>query len=83
MTPHDPVDDLAKREDPYNVANASRIFILPNLMTAANLFCGFMAIVNCVHARLAESSMTGTYLGGLRSRPLPVCGRVHHWSGRF
>jgi CDP-diacylglycerol--serine O-phosphatidyltransferase len=54
--------DLAKRQDPYNVAQASRIYILPNLMTAGNLFCGFMAIVNCIHARLAESSLSGEYL---------------------
>ena len=27
-------DDLERREDPYNVTNASRIYFLPNLMTA-------------------------------------------------
>jgi CDP-diacylglycerol--serine O-phosphatidyltransferase len=55
--------EMAQRANPYNVAQASRIFFLPNLMTAGNLFCGFMAVVNCVHARLAESSLTGDYLG--------------------
>ena len=55
--------DFAKRDDPYNVARASRIYFLPNLMTAANLFCGFMAVINCIHARLAESAFTGDYLG--------------------
>jgi CDP-diacylglycerol--serine O-phosphatidyltransferase len=55
-------DDLAHREDPYNVTNASRIYFLPNLMTAGNLFCGFLAVVNCIHARLAESALTGEYL---------------------
>lgn len=54
--------DLADREDPYHVTRASRIFFWPNLMTAANLFCGFMAVVNSVHARLAESAFTGEYL---------------------
>ena len=54
--------DLARREDPYNVTQASRIYFLPNLMTAGNLFCGFMAIVNCIQARLAETSSTGIYL---------------------
>lgn len=58
-----PDDDLASREDPYNVTQASRIYLLPNLMTAGNLFCGFMAIVNCIQARLAETSLTGEYLG--------------------
>jgi CDP-diacylglycerol--serine O-phosphatidyltransferase len=54
--------DLASREDPYNEAQASRIYILPNLMTAGNLFCGFMAVVNCIHARLAGTSDDGLYL---------------------
>ncbi|MEO5959418.1 MAG: CDP-diacylglycerol--serine O-phosphatidyltransferase [Opitutaceae bacterium] len=56
-------EDLAKREDPYNVTQASRIYFLPNLMTAGNLFCGFMAIINCIQARLAETSFTGEYRG--------------------
>ena len=50
-------------EDPYNVAQASRIYFLPNLMTAGNLFCGFMAIVQCIQARLAETTTTGEYNG--------------------
>ena len=56
-------DDRASREDPYNVTQASRIYFLPNLMTAGNLFCGFVAIVNCIQARLAETIATGEYLG--------------------
>ena len=61
---HDPVEDadLAAREDPYNEATASRIYILPNLLTAGNLLCGFMAVVNCIHARLAGTSDDGLYL---------------------
>ena len=55
--------DLERREDPYNVTNASRIYFLPNLMTAGNLFCGFMAVVSCIHARLAETAVNGEYLG--------------------
>lgn len=57
---HDPED----RDDPYNVTQASRIYFLPNLMTAGNLFCGFMAVLNCIYARLAETALTGEYLGG-------------------
>lgn len=56
--------DLELREDPYNVTQASRIYFLPNLMTAGNLFCGFMAVVSCIHARLAETALSGEYLGG-------------------
>ena len=59
-----PPDDLASRQDPYNVTNASRIYFLPNLMTAGNLFCGFIAVIQCVQARLAETSASGDYLGG-------------------
>jgi CDP-diacylglycerol--serine O-phosphatidyltransferase len=54
--------ELAAREDPYNESQASRIYVLPNLMTAGNLFCGFMAVVNCIHARLAASAENGLYL---------------------
>ncbi|HEY0946744.1 MAG TPA: CDP-alcohol phosphatidyltransferase family protein, partial [Opitutaceae bacterium] len=38
------------RENPYSVANASRIYFLPNLMTAGNLFCGFVAVIKCIQA---------------------------------
>jgi CDP-diacylglycerol--serine O-phosphatidyltransferase len=54
--------DLASREDPYNEVQASRIYILPNLMTAGNLLCGFMAVLNCIHARLAGTADDGLYL---------------------
>jgi CDP-diacylglycerol---serine O-phosphatidyltransferase len=36
--------------NPYNVTNASRIYFLPNLMTAGNLFCGFVAVIKCIQA---------------------------------
>ncbi|MBL4576748.1 MAG: CDP-diacylglycerol--serine O-phosphatidyltransferase [Opitutaceae bacterium] len=34
-------------------AQASKIYFLPNLMTAGNLFCGFVAIIRCIQARFA------------------------------
>src|SRR6186713_3032549 len=55
--------ELAHRSDPYHVTQASRIYFLPNLMTAGNLFCGFTAIVQCIQARLAETSLNGQYSG--------------------
>jgi CDP-diacylglycerol---serine O-phosphatidyltransferase len=61
QAPHED-EDLASREDPYNEAQASRIYILPNLMTAGNLLCGFMAVLNCIHARLAGTADDGLYL---------------------
>ena len=50
-------------ENPYNVTQASRIYFLPNLMTAGNLGCGFWAIIQCIQARLAETSLDGRYNG--------------------
>jgi CDP-diacylglycerol---serine O-phosphatidyltransferase len=57
--------DIAAREDPYLVRQASRIYILPNMMTAGNLFCGFLAVINCIQARMAETTLflTGESLG--------------------
>ena len=55
-------DDLEAYEDPYTVTQASRIYFLPNLMTAGNLFCGFVAVIHCIQARLAETLPTGEYL---------------------
>jgi CDP-diacylglycerol--serine O-phosphatidyltransferase len=46
------MSDLQSRENPYNVTQASRIYFLPNLMTAGNLFCGFVAVIKCIQARL-------------------------------
>jgi CDP-diacylglycerol--serine O-phosphatidyltransferase len=50
------MSDLQQRENPYNVTQASRIYFLPNLMTAGNLFCGFVAVIKCIQARLITDS---------------------------
>lgn len=34
----------------YSIEQASRIYFLPNLMTAGNLFCGFAACMRCIEA---------------------------------
>src|SRR6187549_1719201 len=57
------MSDLQQRDNPYNVTQASRIYFLPNLMTAGNLFCGFMSVVSCIQARMAERIPDGQYLG--------------------
>lgn len=44
--------DPVQRDHPYHVHQASRIYFLPNLMTAGNLFCGFVAIIKCIQARM-------------------------------
>jgi len=61
-----PSNDLDPREDPYNVKRASRIYILPNLMTAGNLFCGFMSTIQCIQARLADTAPNGLYADSTR-----------------
>lgn len=56
MTPlSDPAPHLVNTQ-------ASRVYFLPNLMTAGNLFCGFLAIIKCIQAQLA-TSLGGEYLG--------------------
>ncbi|MBX7120560.1 MAG: CDP-diacylglycerol--serine O-phosphatidyltransferase [Opitutaceae bacterium] len=45
-----PAASLEDRENPYTVTQASRIYFLPNLMTAGNLFCGFVAVIRCIQA---------------------------------
>src|SRR4249920_2368394 len=50
------MSDLQQRDNPYNVTQASRIYFLPNLMTAGNLFCGFAAVIKCIQARLLTDS---------------------------
>lgn len=52
------MQDLQSRENPYNVTQASRIYFLPNLMTAGNLFCGFVAVIKCIQARLIADGGT-------------------------
>lgn len=40
--------------DAFESTRASRIYLLPNLMTAGNLFCGFVAVIMCIQARSAS-----------------------------
>jgi CDP-diacylglycerol--serine O-phosphatidyltransferase len=44
---------------------AARIYLLPNLFTAGNMLCGFLAIKNCIEARFTE---------------LPAAGRADHYN---
>ncbi len=43
-----------------DVAEASRIYFLPNLMTAGNLFCGFVAVIRCIQAKYAAVNPEAT-----------------------
>lgn len=44
-------------EPPMDPAEASRIYFLPNLMTAGNLFCGFSACLRCIEANYVMRGM--------------------------
>ncbi len=49
--PDSPANSETERDDdPFSIENASRIYFLPNLMTAGNLFCGFVACIKCIQA---------------------------------
>lgn len=45
-----PTSPPASDAEPLSVEQASRIYFLPNLMTAGNLFCGFAACMRCIEA---------------------------------
>ncbi len=51
--------DPHEEDDRYTPANASRIYFLPNLMTAGNLFCGFVACIKCIQAHYYMRGATG------------------------
>ena len=38
---------------------AARIYLLPNLFTAGNMLCGFLAIKNCIEARFTSLTADG------------------------
>jgi len=40
-----------EHEESRKAAEASRIYLLPNILTAGNLFFGFVAIIRCIQAR--------------------------------
>lgn len=42
------------KKDLFESTRASRIYVLPNLMTAGNLFCGFAAVIKCIQAQTAD-----------------------------
>ncbi len=50
LYPSDPPDRHA-----HDVDEATRIYLLPNLLTAANLFFGFLAAIRCIQANVISS----------------------------
>ena len=47
----------------FRVVQASRIYFLPNLMTAGNLFCGFAACLKCIEASfIARATELAAYI---------------------
>jgi CDP-diacylglycerol--serine O-phosphatidyltransferase len=53
---------VAKKQnaDSDNETNQLKIYLLPNLMTAGNLFCGFLALTKIVEADIASADFNAT-----------------------
>ena len=49
-------------KNPPGSSQASRIYLLPNMMTAGNLFCGFVAIIRCIQARYSPGTVSPVHL---------------------
>lgn len=57
---------------PYlDAEEASKIYFLPNLMTAGNLFCGFVAVIRCIQAKFASTAdeMAASYVDTIARTP--------------
>jgi CDP-diacylglycerol---serine O-phosphatidyltransferase len=52
-------------EPPLDPNHASRIYFLPNLMTAGNLFCGFSACLRCIEANYAMRDTEGLSIAAI------------------
>ena len=52
-------------------SEASKIYFLPNLMTAGNLFCGFVAIIRCIQAKFTSTAegFSGDFLETIAKTP--------------
>ena len=50
---------------------ASKIYFLPNFMTAGNLFCGFVAIIRCIQAKFTSTAegMEGGFIETIARTP--------------
>ena len=68
--PRDPADNEESRGY-ADSTEASKIYFLPNLMTAGNLFCGFVAVIRCIQAKFTETSdgFTGDFLETVAKTP--------------
>ena len=78
IAPKPPLDDSDE--------SRLRIYFLPNLLTAGNLFCGFVALTKIVEADPATDNYVGQiYLALIFILLACVCdlldGRVARWGG--
>lgn len=60
----DPVEqpDLEASEKPKPANEPVEIYALPNLFTAGNLFCGFVAVIRCIQALLISQGQSIEFL---------------------
>ena len=55
----EPKEELKRPRYKYTDANeASHIYLLPNSLTAGNLFFGFLAILRCIQANYATDPLS-------------------------
>jgi len=77
------MSDLSQRDNPYNVTQASRIYFLPNLMTAGNLLCGFLSVIRCIQARLITDGGDYATTHSLDGRLARMGGRTSLFGAEF
>jgi len=53
------VTNLPEKRPYASPEEAARIYLLPNLFTAGNMLCGFLAIKNCIEARFTTLTPEG------------------------
>ena len=52
----EPESSSEQKKDIFESTRASRIYVLPNLMTAGNLFCGYFSVIKSIHAYTAQTA---------------------------
>lgn len=62
---------MSEIPEKYLGSQASRIYVLPNLMTAGNLLCGFLAIIWCIRAKSYQTKVV-TGQSGLSFQDIEV-----------
>ena len=60
---------LSSAPDNSEDSDLARIYLLPNLMTAGNLFCGFVAVIRCIQALFVHQTGSAEFLETAAKNP--------------